>query len=359
MTLNTEDYAAINHVLEKIYAIRDLDGFVVSAMRTLPALMNSDMAAYNEVNYAGRRMTTVIDSPIGQNHWHEVQVVFETLMSQNPLIEYSARGRGSPKKISDFITSEEWRDTGIYQSVYREIGGEYQIAVALLLDEAAIVAFAFNRTHGDFTERERALLTILQPHLTQAYQNARQHTQNTAKVNRTEQALESIGAGWIDLDRNYKIVQATSLARANLSTFFEQPYAGDDRLPPAVKKWIVDNVGHMATGTPPSPLIVNTKLGRLIVRLLSVSPAGECCLLTERFLEARSPKLLERTGLTKRQSEVLYWICQGKSNAEIAVILKISVRTVTFHVSHILEILGVANRTEAANVAMKHLTSGL
>ncbi len=355
MTLTNEDYAAINRALEKIYAIRDLDGFVVTSMQELPALMNSDMAAYNEVDYAGRRMTTVIDSPAGQTCWHEVQIVFEAIMNQNPLIEYSTRTRGTPKKISDFLSSDEWRGTGIYKTVYCKVSGEHQIAVALPLEEATIVAFAFNRKQSDFTERERAILAILQPHLTLAYRNARRHSRISARLARSEQALESIGAGWIELDRDHRIVQATALARANLRTFFEQPFSDDDQLPPSVKTWVA---GQVKTGVTPSPLVVNAEPGRLIVRLLSNAPGGGCCLLTERHLKATSPKPLESLGLTGRQAEVLFWVCQGKSNAEIAVILTISVRTVTFHVSRILETLNVSNRTEAVNVATKQLTSG-
>lgn len=358
MTLNAEDYTAIQRALEVIYAAQSADAFIVGAMQTLPALMNSDMAAYNEVDYSARRMTTIIDSADGQFHWHKIQVVFETLMNQNPLIEHSARTRGQPKKISDFVTSEEWRSTGIYQAVYQRISAEHQIAVTLLLDEDTIVAFAFNRAHNDFTERERALLTVLQPHLTQAYQNARRHGRLRARAKRGEQALEAVGAGWIDLDRNFRIIQATALARDNLNAFFEQPYAGDDRLPPSLVKWITGINSQEAGGVLSTPLVIQTGAGRLIVRLLSVSPAGTYCLSTERFVDAKSPKPLEQLGLTPRQSEVLYWICQGKSNTEIAVILKISVRTVTFHVSRILKILHVANRTEAANIATKQLISG-
>lgn len=351
MTLTKKDYEAIHRALENIYAVRDLDGFIVATMQELPGLMNSDMAAYNEVDYAGRRMATVMDSAFGQSHWHKVQVVFESIMNQNPLIEYHARARGTPKKISDFLSSKEWRATGIYQAVYRDIGGEHQIAVALPLEGATIVTFAFNRKHSDFTERERAILVALQPHLTQAYHNARQHTRMSAELRRNEEVLELVGTGWIELDRGYRIVHATALARANLDTFFEPELVDDDRLPPSVESWLA---GQVETGVSP-PLVVNAEAGRLIVRVQSTGPEGGYCLLTERFLGAASPKPLEAIGLTGRQAEVLFWICQGKSNAEIAIILKISVRTVETHMHRILQILGVNNRTEAAHLALSHL----
>ena len=55
--------------------------------------------------------------------------------------------------------------------------------------------------------------------------------------------------------------------------------------------------------------------------------------------------------LTAREREVLELIAAGKSNAEIAQELFISVRTVTTHVSTILRKLGVGSRGRAAALA--------
>ncbi len=60
------------------------------------------------------------------------------------------------------------------------------------------------------------------------------------------------------------------------------------------------------------------------------------------------PRELTALGLTPRQAEVLYWIAQGKTNGEIAVILGTSPRTVDKHVEQLLERLGVENRLAAA-----------
>jgi DNA-binding CsgD family transcriptional regulator len=53
-------------------------------------------------------------------------------------------------------------------------------------------------------------------------------------------------------------------------------------------------------------------------------------------------------ALTERESQVAYWIAEGKTNGEIGVILGIGARTVKKHVEHILAKLGVENRTTAA-----------
>lgn len=52
--------------------------------------------------------------------------------------------------------------------------------------------------------------------------------------------------------------------------------------------------------------------------------------------------------LTPRELEVLPLLSAGRSNAEIANELSVTVRTVKFHVSSILSKLGATNRTEAA-----------
>lgn len=52
--------------------------------------------------------------------------------------------------------------------------------------------------------------------------------------------------------------------------------------------------------------------------------------------------------LTPREKEVRYWLSQGKSNEEIAMILGISPHTVKNHLNHLFDKLGVSNRYAAA-----------
>ena len=57
--------------------------------------------------------------------------------------------------------------------------------------------------------------------------------------------------------------------------------------------------------------------------------------------------------LTPRQIEVLQFVCDGRSNQEIADALDLSYKTVKAHVTTIFRTLDVVNRTQAANAARR------
>ena len=64
--------------------------------------------------------------------------------------------------------------------------------------------------------------------------------------------------------------------------------------------------------------------------------------------------LQEKLPITKRESEVLYWISFGKTSWEISQILDMSPRTANKHLEQIYKKLGVDNKTSAAAIALIH-----
>ena len=69
-------------------------------------------------------------------------------------------------------------------------------------------------------------------------------------------------------------------------------------------------------------------------------------------------KKIGSLGLTRRETEVLTWIAQGKTNYEIGVIFSAATSTICKHVERILFKLSVENRTAAAVVALASTTIG-
>ena len=58
-------------------------------------------------------------------------------------------------------------------------------------------------------------------------------------------------------------------------------------------------------------------------------------------------------ALTDREKQVLKLVAEGKSNKEVAEVLGISVKTAMSHREHVMEKLGVHNRTELVKFALK------
>lgn len=64
-------------------------------------------------------------------------------------------------------------------------------------------------------------------------------------------------------------------------------------------------------------------------------------------------ELNDSPTITIREREVLVWICEGKTSAEIAFILGVSCKTIANHAQSILEKLGVHNRAQAVAAAYR------
>ena len=107
--------------------------------------------------------------------------------------------------------------------------------------------------------------------------------------------------------------------------------------------------GTLPTGldAPDSPLVVHrfTPTGREKFTVIVV----------EEKRDTPGPSDLLPLGLTPREAEVLYWIAQGKTNPDIALILGAAVRTVHKHVENIFRKLGLESRHAATLVALEIL----
>ncbi len=73
---------------------------------------------------------------------------------------------------------------------------------------------------------------------------------------------------------------------------------------------------------------------------------------------AASDRPAADSTLTRRESEVLYWVSMGKTNGEVAEIIGARPLTVKKHLEHIYDKLGVPNRTAAARAAVSAAPPG-
>jgi DNA-binding CsgD family transcriptional regulator len=351
--LASRDLGLLLDFLHDAYAVRSRDAFSEHAITRLPVVVPAEIVSYNEVNLPRRRSVVKVSPPGLLTP--ETLGAFERHVDENPLIAHSRRtGDGQALKISDFLTMRQFRRLGLYRELYQPFGVGHQIAVTLPSRSPLVIGFSLNRGRHDFSERERLMLDILRPHLIVAYRNAEAFTDLQRERALAEGALRAVGAELVAISRGGRIRGTTARARAWLSAYFAGAPREGDRLPEDLARWLRSETGKAgaADRVPPprTPLVVEGPGGRLVVRRLA--DRERPTLLLEERRTVPDVVSLESLGLTRREAQVLAWVAQGKTNAEIADILGTRPRTVHKHLDHIFAKLGVENRTAAAAQAL-------
>jgi DNA-binding CsgD family transcriptional regulator len=72
--------------------------------------------------------------------------------------------------VSDFYSARQWHSTAMYSEMFRPDGLDHELLLCLPAGHRRTVRLLLFRGPGpDFSERDRALLALLRPHLHQAY----------------------------------------------------------------------------------------------------------------------------------------------------------------------------------------------
>jgi DNA-binding CsgD family transcriptional regulator len=206
--------------------------------------------------------------------------------------------------------------------------------------------------HKQIPDAYRDILVSISPHLLQAFRLA--HTTSTLiEMASMKSGANCLERGLVAIDLDGTITMETAGATRALEKFFPKRTARG--LPEQLAQWISysDRTLRNATDVPGvrRPLVVERAGNRLTVHLLSKPEQN--FLVLEVHRSAIDPAALSSLPLTRRESEILAYVAVGKTNPEIAIILGISSRTVSKHVEHILERLGVETRTAAAASALE------
>jgi DNA-binding CsgD family transcriptional regulator len=97
----------------------------------------------------------------------------------------------------------------------------------------------------------------------------------------------------------------------------------------------------------------NSAVGMRLLYIGQIGPDEYLLRLLEGEIDDDRTLLKQKLTVTLREAEVLLWIARGKSNRDIAEILKLSPRTVNKHLEQIYAKLGVENRASAAALAVR------
>lgn len=176
------------------------------------------------------------------------------------------------------------------------------------------------------------------------------HLDNARMTSTAWRALDSTGQYLFSVNAQGKVSWATPQTHALFAKAKATALWREITMAPQLIRWLGK---HPTPGAAMQFEELEYRLGVVYVQDLG---GGESLLkLVDQVVTSGDVQLREKLDLTARESEVLYWISNGKTNREIAEILGMSPRTVNKHLEQIFPKLGVENRTAAARVALQVL----
>jgi len=131
-------------------------------------------------------------------------------------------------KVSDFYSARQWHSTGFYHDACRPYGIEHEMMLCLPAGPGQTAGpgrtlrlILFRGPGRDFCERDRDLLTVLRPHLHQAYLDAERRRHPAPRLTaRHWDLLHLVAAG----HTNAQIARRLGISDATVRTQLEHIY---------------------------------------------------------------------------------------------------------------------------------------
>jgi DNA-binding NarL/FixJ family response regulator len=337
--LKQPDLEGVLALLRGCENYEDLDTLRLVLLRELARVIPYDSAALMEGEPERGMLWTVEPEDLGPLDTPS----YERWYTQHPTIAWYRAHENEPGRalhLADFVSQKAWHALDLYREFFAKYDIEDQLTVSWRTADGRPAGIPLNRDRRSFTARDRELLEVLRPHLTQLHRRAHERAKARRAIATLDEAASQGGRAVVLLARDGSAEFVTGRALDWMRDYF--PPNGDpaDHLPAPIAEWLGSR--------PPDPLVVEGAEGRLLVRLLPANGNGEQdALLLEERREGLSQAALRELGLTSRESEILRCADRGLTNVQTGLELGISPRTVQKHCERIYGKLGVWSRTAA------------
>lgn len=149
------------------------EAFAREGVAALPRLVASELTTLSICDLATGHRRVVSDLPGALNR---AQIeAFDRHFHTHPLVcAHGHNPHAVTHRISDLMGTADFRRTPLFEDYYRSIRIDHAMAVPIHVRRHELVSFVFNRSGRDFSDRDRARLEAIRPHLGNLYRLTRE-----------------------------------------------------------------------------------------------------------------------------------------------------------------------------------------
>ena len=160
--LCSRDLRAALEFIETAWSLASERAFTLETLAALNELIPSGQLSYTELDRVHHRELNYIGIVDGEDD----DDLFWRIVDEHPLCRHQqAYMDFSAKRLSDVTTRRRLVNSQVYAEWFRPDEVEAELEIGLARSRARTRNFVLDRAQGDFSERDRAVLELVTPHL--------------------------------------------------------------------------------------------------------------------------------------------------------------------------------------------------
>ena len=198
--VRASDLRAVLEFVELAWARAGEHAFPLATLEALARIIPCDFVGYAELDRLNRRVIEYV----GTEDDDDDDALFWEIVGEHPLCRHQqAYADFSAKRLSDVVSQRQLVRTRVYADWFRPYGIVAELEVGLARSRTRTRNFVFERTQGDFSARDVAVLQLIAPHLARIHETTRlRHAADLADpgnlerlTTREAEILELVAAG--------------------------------------------------------------------------------------------------------------------------------------------------------------------
>jgi len=197
--LTVADARGVLRFVEDAWSLAGERAFPLATLEALAELIPCDEIGYADLDRLARRQIDYSGTDGGDGD----TTLFWEIIDDHPLCRHQlAYADFTAKRLSDVIARRQLLHSRVYADWFRPAGIVAELEIGITPSRMRTRTFVLDRASGDFSERDRALLEMVRPHLARIHDMTRLRCATAGEpddlerlTTREREVLELVGAG--------------------------------------------------------------------------------------------------------------------------------------------------------------------